>query len=329
MLPIATDQTQITELRDTRRLLTGIPLVLLAMTSIKLFQVDAFARTPFSGNPAAVCPLERWLPVETMQSIAGENNLSETAFFVPVCPRSTSTASAGGDDDDKVADDTTANYHLRWFTPTFEIDLCGHATLASAHVLYNELGYTAAQVVFSTLSGLLTVHRDATDGKLLLNFPSRPPSNPLSTTDYPADLVRALGPTTTSHKIVSVQTSRDLVVEFGTAEEVLALDPDFSALRSASLVRYIGLIATAPGVPGSGVDFVSRFFAPEIGAPEDPVTGSAHCTLVPFWAAKLGKIDLFARQESKRGGELWCRLLGDRVEIGGYAVTFMRGEIVV
>ncbi|MGI4874055.1 MAG: PhzF family phenazine biosynthesis protein [Janthinobacterium lividum] len=268
---------------------------------MRLYQIDAFARRPFTGNPAAVCPLPEWLPAETMQLIAAENNLAETAFFVPL---------AGPD----------ADFHLRWFTPTFEIDLCGHATLATAHVLWQEQGFTKPEIVFQSQSGLLRVRRE-TDGKLVLDFPSRPPRL-LAPADYPAALTRSLGPGAATPR--AVLASRDLVVEFAHADEVLALRPDFVALID---LGYIGLIATAPG--SGAVDFVSRFFAPEVGVPEDPVTGSAHSTLIPFWAEKLGKTELFARQESARGGELWCRLHGDRVDIGGYAVTYLRGEIEV
>ncbi len=267
--------------------------------TIPIYQIDAFARRPFTGNPAAVCPLDEWLPAKTMQLIAAENNLAETAFFVPL----------SGEE---------ADFHLRWFTPTFEIDLCGHATLASAHVLWNERGYAKDKVTFQSKSGLLHVRREA-DGKLVLDFPSRSP-RPLAPAEHPEVLLRALGPGAATP--LAVLASRDLVVEFAHADEVLALKPDFVALID---LGYIGLIATAPG--SGGVDFVSRFFAPEVGVPEDPVTGSAHSTLIPFWAAKLGKTELFARQESARGGELWCRLRGDRVDIGGYAVTFLRGEV--
>ena len=269
---------------------------------IPIYQVDAFARRPFAGNPAAVCPLPEWLPAETMQQIAAENNLAETAFFVPL--------PAGAE----------ADFHLRWFTPTFEIDLCGHATLASAHVLWMERGFAKSEIVFQSQSGPLRVRREA-DGRLVLDFPSRPPQ-PLALAQHPAALLPALGPGAATP--LAVLASRDLVVEFATAAEVLALRPDFAALID---LGYVGLIATAPG--SGEVDFVSRFFAPEVGVPEDPVTGSAHSTLIPFWAEKLGKTELFARQESARGGELWCRLRGDRVDIGGYAVTYLRGEIVV
>ncbi|MGI4863664.1 MAG: PhzF family phenazine biosynthesis protein [Janthinobacterium lividum] len=269
---------------------------------IPIYQVDAFARRPFAGNPAAVCPLTEWLPAETMQQIAAENNLAETAFFIPL------------------AEGAEADFHLRWFTPTFEIDLCGHATLATAHVLWTERGFAKPEIIFQSQSGPLRVRREA-DGRLVLDFPSRPPQ-PLAVAQYPAALFPSLGPGAGAP--LAVLASRDLVVEFASADEVLALRPDFVALID---LGYIGLIATAPG--GEGVDFVSRFFAPEVGVPEDPVTGSAHSTLIPFWAAKLGKTELFARQDSARGGELWCRLRGDRVDIGGYAVTYLRGEIVV
>lgn len=275
-----------------------LPILFLRMT-IPVYQVDAFARRPFTGNPAAVCPLTEWLPEATMQLIAAENNLAETAFFIPLV----------GEE---------ADFHLRWFTPTFEIDLCGHATLASAHVLWNERGFTKPEIIFQSKSGLLKVYREA-DGQLVLDFPSRPPRL-LAPAEHPAVLRRSLGPGAATP--LAVLASRDLVVEFARAEEVLALRPDFAALVD---LGYIGLIATAPG--RNGVDFVSRFFAPEVGVPEDPVTGSAHSTLIPFWAEKLGKTQLFARQESARGGELWCQLHGERVAIGGYAVTFLRGEI--
>ena len=266
---------------------------------VPIYQVDAFARRPFAGNPAAVCPLTEWLLTELMQQIAAENNLAETAFFIPL-------------------EEGKADFHLRWFTPTFEIDLCGHATLATAHVLWSELGFANPEITFQSKSGLLRVRREA-DGRLVLDFPSRPPRL-LGIHEYPAALTQSLGPGAATP--LAVLASRDLVVEFSSAEQVLALKPDFAALID---LGYIGLIATAPGA--GSVDFVSRFFAPEVGVPEDPVTGSAHSTLIPYWAGKLGKTELFARQESARGGELWCRLRGDRVDIGGYAVTYMAGAL--
>jgi len=284
-----------------------------------IYQVDAFARRPFAGNPAAVCPLPAWLPAETMQQIAAENNLAETAFFVPLPPEA--EVGAGAD------------FHLRWFTPTFEIDLCGHATLATAHVLWTELGFERPEIVFQSRSGPLRVRREAAaadtidaDGRLVLDFPSRPP-RPLTlaedSVDFRAALTASLGPGAATP--LAVLASRDVLVEFAHAADVLALRPDFVALAG---LGYVGLIATAPGA-APDVDFISRFFATEVGVPEDPVTGSAHSTLIPFWAAKLGKAELFARQESARGGELWCRLRGGRVDIGGYAVTYLRGEIII
>ena len=257
---------------------------------IPIYQVDAFSGQVFAGNPAAVCPLERWLPDTTLASIATENNLSETAYFV--------RAGSG--------------YELRWFTPTVEVDLCGHATLAAAWVLFHELGFTGPAISFHTKSGELTVERK---GDLLeLNFPSRPPQE---VTVHPG-LLAALG-----GNPKTVLAARDYIVEYGTEAEVKALDPDFSALAK---VDRFAVIVTAKG---DTVDFVSRFFAPAQGVPEDPVTGSAHTTLVPYWAEKLGKDVLRARQISKRGGELYCQMQGDRVRIAGRVSLFLRGEIVL
>lgn len=257
---------------------------------IPIFQVDAFSSSIFSGNPAAVCPLQEWLPDPTLQSIAAENNLAETAFFVPA---------DGG-------------HRLRWFTPACEVDLCGHATLASAYVLFTELGEKGPAVRFATKSGELTVERR---GELLvMNFPSRPPSRQ---TSDPA-IIAAMGG-------IPVETlgARDYLLVYATAGEVKALSPDMQAL---SKMDRFAFIATAPG---EDCDFVSRFFAPARGIPEDPVTGSAHCTLIPYWAEKLSKTDLHARQISPRGGELFCRLRGERVEIGGRAALFLRGQIFI
>jgi predicted PhzF superfamily epimerase YddE/YHI9 len=257
---------------------------------VPYYHVDAFANRPFKGNPAGVCPLANWLPDDTLQAIAAENNLSETAFFV----RSGDTC------------------HLRWFTPAVEVDLCGHATLASACVLFSELGWTAPEIPFQTRSGRLAATRR---GDLIeLDFPSRPPV-PCAT---PEALRRGLG-----QPPREVLRSRDFMAVFDSAAEVAALAPD-----PAWLVQLdsLGVIATAPG---SNCDFVSRFFAPKAGVPEDPVTGSAHSTLIPFWSERLRKTDLFARQISRRGGELHCRHLGERVAIGGQAVIFSRSELEV
>lgn len=259
---------------------------------IPLYQIDAFADGPFTGNPAAVCPLDRWLPAETMQAIAAENNLSETAFFV-----------AEGD-----------FYRLRWFTPSVEVDLCGHATLASAFVVFRYLAPERGSVTFQTeKAGPLTVGRDGED--LVLDFPSRPPL-PCASSEMVA---AALG-----KPPVALLAARDYLAVYERAEDVAGLAPDFAAL--AALDRF-AVIATAPGT--DGVDFVSRFFAPAHGVPEDPVTGSAHCTLIPYWVERLGKSRLEARQLSRRGGRLTCGLRGDRVTIGGRAVLYLEGTITI
>lgn len=257
-----------------------------------IYQVDAFTNKLFGGNPAAVVPLEQWIDAATMQMIAAENNLAETVFFVP----------------------KDNGYHIRWFTPELEIDLCGHATLASAFILYEYLGYSKPQIIFYSKSGELIVTRDG--DKLQLNFPARMPDR---VSDYPEALLKGLGITDP----LGVYKSRDYVVEVTTEKEVLRVVPDISLLNQ---VDVIGIIVTAPG---SDCDFVSRFFAPNCGIPEDPVTGSAHSTLIPFWAEKLGKEKLHARQLSKRGGELWCQNAGERVTMSGNCVFYMKGEIDV
>ncbi len=261
---------------------------------IPVFQVDAFASRPFSGNPAAVCPLESWLPDDVMQAIAAENNLAETAFFVR---------------------NATNGFDLRWFTPACEVDLCGHATLASAHVLFEECKEAADVLRFQTKSGELRVTRN---GSLLaLDFPSRPPE---AIAVHPG-LVSALGGSPTA-----ILAARDYLVRYETAKEVAALRPNFMELAE---VDRFAVIATAPGPAPTGedCDFVSRFFAPARGINEDPVTGSAHTTLIPYWARELGKAELRARQISPRGGELFCALKGDRVEIAGHSALFLRGTI--
>ncbi len=259
----------------------------------KQYQVDAFARRVFEGNPAAVCPLESWLPDATLQAIAMENNLSETAFFVPDGP----------------------SFHLRWFTPVAEVDLCGHATLATAHVLFEELGYAGPAIEFMTRSGRLVVER--TDGMLVMDFPAQPPV-PCAA---PAALLDALGAPP-----VEVLAADDYVVVFDDETIVRTMAPDMAKLSTLALR---GVCVTAPGTPGSGIDFVSRFFAPRYGIPEDPVTGSAHCELAPYWAGRLGKQRLAAYQASARGGDVLCEVRGDRVILSGRAVTFMVGKITV
>jgi PhzF family phenazine biosynthesis protein len=258
---------------------------------LRLFQVDAFASRVFAGNPAAVVPLERWLPDATLQAIATENNLSETAFFVG----------------------EKGYFHIRWMTPTEEVDLCGHATLASGWVVFNEIEKGRTEVHFRSKSGPLRV---VAEGDLLaLDFPARPPEPAESAT---ASLAAALGA-----RPRVVLASRDYLAVFETEDEVRGLQPDMGKL--AALDR-MAVIATAPG---RDCDFVSRFFGPAVGVPEDPVTGSAHCTLVPYWASRLGRSSLFARQVSRRGGELWCEDQGERVKVAGRAVKFLEGTIEI
>jgi len=257
---------------------------------IPILIIDAFAAGPFQGNPAAICPLQEWLPDDLLQAIATQNNLSETAFYVP----------GAGD----------ADFALRWFTPASEVDLCGHATLAAAAALLETGGDEGDSVTFSSRSGLLSVRRS--DGLLTLDFPA------LSTTDCdaPAALVEGLGanPSTCG-------TSDDWLAVFSSEQEIRDLDPDFRRLADLDLR---GVIATAPG---EDCDFVSRFFAPKFGIDEDPVTGSAHCILTPWWADRLGKETLVARQLSERGGSLRCELVGDRVRIGGGTRIYLEGTI--
>jgi len=259
---------------------------------IPIYQVDAFSNQLFKGNPAAVCPLTEWLPDELMQNIAQENNLAETAFIVP--------ASEG--------------YEIRWFTPTVEVDLCGHATLASAHVVFQELGHSGEKVEFySPRSGPLTVTKRGDE--LVLDFPS----DTISQID-----VEPLHRTGLSKAPKAVYKGKtDYLFVYDTEAEIRALIPDFEALKTHP-VR--GIIVTAPG---EKVDFVSRFFGPACGVNEDPVTGSAHTTLTPYWSSVIGKTTLNALQLSQRSGSLTCTLKGDRVEIAGKSVLYLRGEINV
>lgn len=263
---------------------------------VPLFQVDAFATRPFRGNPAAVCPMEAWLPDDVLQAIATENNLSETAF---VRPRAGS-----------------AEYDLRWFTPAFEVDLCGHATLGTAFVLMTELRPELRRVAFHTRSGVLVVTRDG--DALVMDLPANP-AKPIAS---PPGLAEALGATPSA-----VVRARDLVAVFDDADTVRRLRPDVA--RIAALDAY-AVAVTAPGTgPDADVDFVSRFFAPRAGIPEDPVTGSAHCTLVPYWAARLGRSRVTARQVSARTGELIGTVRGDRVDLAGHAVLTIKGTLFV
>src|SRR5580692_1767110 len=259
--------------------------------NVPIYHVDAFSSKLFGGNPAAVCPLDEWLPDATLQSIAAENNLADTAFYIR----------------------KNGKFHLRWFTPGVEVDLCGHATLAAAHIIMDIRAEVAdGRVAFESRSGELVVNRD---GDLYaLDFPARPPSELVPD----QKLFEALGATPRL-----LLGARDLFCVFLTEAEVRAVTPNMEKLAA---VDCFAVIITAPG---TDCDFVSRFFAPAQGIPEDPVTGSAHCTLTPYWAARLGKTKLFARQVSKRGGELWCEHRGDRVTIAGRAVKYLEGTIVV
>jgi PhzF family phenazine biosynthesis protein len=255
---------------------------------LPIYQVDAFTSQIFGGNPAAVCPLDEWLDDARMQSIAAENNLAETAFFVKRGDR----------------------YDLRWMTPRVEVDLCGHATLASAFVIFEFLEPNRQSVSFDTKSGELMVRRD---GDLLrLDFPARPPER----CDPMPELAEALGA-----EPAELWAARDYMAVFGAEKEVRALQPDMQ--RLANLDRF-AIIVTAPG---NDVDFVSRFFAPAQGIPEDPVTGSAHCTLIPYWSRRLDKTKLSARQVSERGGDLSCEAAGLRVFIAGRAALFLEGKL--
>jgi PhzF family phenazine biosynthesis protein len=255
---------------------------------LTLYQIDAFTDQVFKGNPAAVCPLDDWLTDTDLQAIAAENNLSETAFYVPA----------------------EAGFHLRWFTPTAEVDLCGHATLAAAFVIFNLSDYADETVKFETRSGELAVTKS--DDLLVMDFPSQP-GKPCAT---PPLLVEGLGKTP-----VEVLSSEDYMAVFDNEEDVIGLKPNFDALGKLDLR---GVMVTAKG---KDVDFVSRFFAPRHGINEDPVTGSAHCALTPYWAGKLSKTKLSAKQVSKRTGYIACELKGNRVSLSGKAVKYMEGKI--
>ena len=260
--------------------------------TLTIYQADAFTNKLFGGNPAAVIPLKRWLPNETMLQIATENNLAETAFFVP----------------------SGEGYHLRWFTPAVEIDLCGHATLATAHILFTELHHAGDTITFQTeQAGDLIVTRK--DSQYTLNFPARIPAPAAA----PKGLLEAIGGAMPKE----IYGSRDFMLVYENEQEVANLRPNFTALAEIDIV---GVIATAKG---NTVDFVSRFFAPRVGVNEDPVTGSAHCNLIPYWAKKLDKNPLHAHQISARKGELWCEYKDDRVLMTGEAVTYLKGEIYV
>jgi len=257
---------------------------------LKMFQIDAFAESVFEGNPAAVVPLDAWLPDAMLQAIAEENNLAETAYFVP---------EADG-------------YRLRWFTPAAEVDLCGHATLASAFVLYGHLGYAAPQIRFHTRSGVLVVEKAASG--FSMTFPAAMPVECAT----PPVLAEALGKT--PQKTLA---AFDYMAVYETEEEIRALQPDFGKLSALDLR---GVIVTAPG---RTADFVSRFFAPKLRINEDPATGSSHTELTPYWAGRLGRTMLKAQQLSPRGASMTCELQGERVILTGTAVHYMTAEITI
>ncbi len=259
---------------------------------LPLYQLDAFADTVFAGNPAAVVPLETWLSDETMQKIANENNLSETAFFVP----------------------TEAGFHIRWFTSAVEVDLCGHATIAAAYVIFFILNYTESEITFESKSGILKVTKDGS--WLTLNFPV----DPYHVAVAPPALQESLGGIR-SFEVYKGKT--DYMVVLDSETQLRDIKPDILVL---STIPARGIILTAPG---DKVDFVSRFFAPQSGIDEDPVTGSAHTTLIPYWADRLEKTKMTARQISTRGGYLKCELAGDRTYISGQAKLYLTGEITI
>ncbi len=265
----------------------------------KLWQIDAFAARPFEGNPAAVVPLEHWLDPALMQKIANENNLAETAFFVP--------ARAGA-------------FGLRWFTPESEVDLCGHATLASAWLLFREHP-GLDRIDFATRSGILTVERGA-DGRHTMSLPSDPVAPYLEQDGLAAQIGEALG----TAPPVEIHRGRYVLALWDDPKQVRALKGCGGIATVLRPLDIWGLIATAPG--DEGYDIVSRFFAPDKGVPEDPVTGSAHCALVPFWAKRLGRKTLRARQASPRGGDLVCVDDGARTILSGPCALYMTGEIV-
>ena len=270
---------------------------------LPLYQIDAFTDKLFGGNPAAVIPLQQWLDDVLMQKIALENNLSETVFFVPSL-------------------DKSADFEIKWFTPEVEINLCGHATLASAYVLFNILNFDKPEIRFSSKSGILKVTRQ--DDLICMDFPSWKPER---LDEYTAELLLLLG----GVEIVGVYQHRDLLVELNNEDAVKNCKPDFTLMKK----HFDKMIITAPGTPkwpggaSDHIDFVSRFFAPGAGIDEDPVTGSAHSQLIPFWSEKLNKSHMHALQLSKRGGEIWCEQKGDRVIMKGKAVYYMKGEINV
>lgn len=269
-----------------------------------IYQIDAFAGAVFQGNPAAIVPLEKWLPDETLQAVALENNLSETAYFIPH------------------EDGAPGHYHLRWFTPAMEVDLCGHATLASAYVLFEMLGETSDALTFETRSGALTVEKGH-DGWLSMDFPVWRPERAKASDHEAMLLTSAL--CTEVKEVLGFQYYG--LVEVPSPEVLREIEVTGALVSALGDLPYWGLIVTTRGE--GDYDFISRFFAPEKGVSEDPVTGSAHCVLTPYWADKLGKTELLGYQASARGGAVKCRLEGDRVRLSGRAVPYLKGTITI
>jgi PhzF family phenazine biosynthesis protein len=270
------------------------------MVKLKLWQVDAFAEKALEGNPAAIVPLDHWTDPGLMQKIANENNLAETAYFVKTAP---------------------GKYDLRWFTPEAEVDLCGHATLASAHTIFTELDPSLSRVDFETRSGTLTVEKK--DGRLVMSLPS----DPVKPFDGPKDFAKTIGEALGTTPPAEIHQGRYVLAVWPNAKDIRGLEGPGDIGRVMREVGIWGCIVTAPG--DEGFDFISRFFAPEKGVPEDPVTGSAHCALVPYWSKRLGKKTLKARQVSPRGGNLLCTDDGARTILAGNCALYMRGEIEV
>ncbi len=258
--------------------------------NLTLYQVDAFTNQLFGGNPAAVCPLTEWLPNEVMQKIALENNLSETAFIIP----------------------EGNNFHIRWFTPALEVDLCGHATLATAHIFFTELGFDKKKIVFNSKSGLLSVRKE--ENYYTMDFPA----DKINQTSTPSEILQGLGIT----PLATFKGKDDYMVILKDQKSIANLKPDFAKLAELKTAR--GVITTAKG---DSVDFVSRCFFPTSGINEDPVTGSAHTTMIPYWSKELGKKQLVAQQISARGGLIYGHFKEERVDISGNAVTYLKGSI--
>ena len=291
---------------------------------LTLYQIDAFTDKLFGGNPAAVIPLKKWIPDELMQQLAMENNLAETVFFVP-----SSSPNRGNHGLGAKFGKGAADFDIRWFTPTLEINLCGHATLAAAYVIFEILKAKKKKVIFNSKSGLLTVRKDTKSPisggfRGQMDFPSWPPER---ITEYPEELLASLG----NPEIAGVYRNREYMVELINEDAVKKCNPDFSLMRKVDRMVIITALAKVSDTSrvSDTYDFVSRFFAPNSGIDEDPVTGSAHSQLIPFWSDKLGKKKMSAKQLSQRGGAIYCEQKGERVIIGGQCVFFMKGVIEI